>query len=65
MERRELSRSLMAIAMLTLGTFPLRLAGQDLTPDRQLARDVLAELIGINTTHEHGNTTPAAEAMAR
>ncbi|HKC41164.1 MAG TPA: M20/M25/M40 family metallo-hydrolase, partial [Gemmatimonadales bacterium] len=38
---------------------------QGLTPDRQLARDVLAELIAINTTHEHGNTTPAAEAMAR
>jgi len=65
MERRELIPSLVAIAMLTLGTFPLRLAGQDLTPDRQLARDVLAELIGINTTHEHGNTTPAAAAMAR
>ena len=38
---------------------------QGLSPDQQLARDVLAELIGINTTHEHGNTTPAAEAMAR
>ncbi len=38
---------------------------QGLAPDQQLARDVLAELISINTTHEHGNTTPAAEAMAR
>ena len=38
---------------------------QGLSPDQQLARDVLAELIAINTTHEHGNTTPAAEAMAR
>src|SRR6266508_2762823 len=38
---------------------------QSLTPDQQLARDVFAELIAINTTHEHGNTTPAAEAMAR
>src|SRR5690349_13980835 len=36
-----------------------------LTPDQQLARDIFAELIGINTTHEHGNTTPAAEAVAR
>ena len=32
--------------------------------DRQLARDILAELIGINTTLEHGSTTPAATAMA-
>ncbi|HMJ59493.1 MAG TPA: M20/M25/M40 family metallo-hydrolase [Gemmatimonadales bacterium] len=38
---------------------------QGLSPDQQLVRDVFAELIAINTTHEHGNTTPAAEAMAR
>lgn len=36
-----------------------------LTPDQQLARDIFAELVGINTTHEHGNTTPAAQAVAR
>ena len=38
---------------------------QGLSPDQQLVRDVFAELIAINTTHEHGNATPAAEAMAR
>ena len=43
----------------------MSLAAQNPSPDQQLARDVFAELIGINTTHEHGNTTPAAEAMAR
>lgn len=36
-----------------------------LTPDQALAREILAELIGINTTLEHGSTTPAAEAVAR
>ena len=36
-----------------------------LTPDQQLARDIFAELIAINTTHDHGATTPAAEAVAR
>ena len=36
-----------------------------LTPNNQLARALLAELIGINTTHEHGSTTPAAQAVAR
>lgn len=34
-------------------------------PPERLARDLLAELIGINTTHEHGSTGPAAQAMAR
>jgi acetylornithine deacetylase/succinyl-diaminopimelate desuccinylase-like protein len=36
-----------------------------LTPDQTLARDVLRELIGINTTNSVGNTTVAAEAMAK
>ncbi len=58
------------LAVLTLGaalavTAPARAQGPARTPDQQLARDLLAELIGINTTFEHGNTTPAAEAMAR
>ena len=34
-------------------------------PNDRLARDILAELIGINTTHDHGSTTAAAQAMAR
>ena len=52
---------------LALALLPLQLRGQGggLPPDHQLARDLLAELIAINTTHERGNTTPAAEAMAR
>ena len=36
-----------------------------LTPDQALAREIFAELIGINTTLERGATTPAAEAVAR
>jgi len=50
---------------LVLTILPAQLRGQGLPPDHQLARDLLAELIAINTTHEYGNTTPAAEAMAR
>ena len=34
-------------------------------PDQRLGRDLLRELIEIDTTHEHGSTTKAAEAMAR
>jgi acetylornithine deacetylase/succinyl-diaminopimelate desuccinylase-like protein len=36
-----------------------------LTPTQALARDIFRELIGIDTTDEHGATTPAAEALAR
>jgi acetylornithine deacetylase/succinyl-diaminopimelate desuccinylase-like protein len=36
-----------------------------LTPTQSLARDIFRELIGIDTTNEHGSTTPAAEAVAR
>lgn len=39
--------------------------GASPSPNERLAREVLAELIGINTTHDHGSTTPAAQAMAR
>jgi len=35
------------------------------SPDNRAARAVFAELIGINTTHDHGSTTPAARAVAR
>ena len=58
------------IALLTLG-FVLAAARPGLgqepgrTPSERLTRDLLAELIGINTTHDHGSTTPAAQAMAR
>ena len=36
-----------------------------LTTTQALARDIFRELIGIDTTDEHGATTPAAEALAR
>lgn len=40
-------------------------AQQQLTPDQQLARQLLAELVGINTTEADGDMTAAAEAMRR
>src|SRR5882672_185436 len=51
--------------MLAVMITVMSLAAQGLSPDQQLARDLLAELIAMNTTHQHGNTTPAAAAMAR
>src|SRR5512143_3152010 len=34
-------------------------------PDRQLVRAIYQELVGINTSYSTGQTTPAADAMAR
>jgi acetylornithine deacetylase/succinyl-diaminopimelate desuccinylase-like protein len=60
-------RVLFHLSVLALGasvvTAPAR-AQQPGDRDQRLARDLLAELVGINTTLEHGNTTPAAFAMA-
>src|SRR5581483_7314965 len=33
--------------------------------ERQLALDIFRELVEIDTTHEHGSTAPAAQAIAR
>jgi acetylornithine deacetylase/succinyl-diaminopimelate desuccinylase-like protein len=55
------------LCVLMLGTFAVTAPARAQQPgdrDRQLARELLAELIGINTTLDHGNTTPAAAAMA-
>ncbi|MEJ2205578.1 MAG: M20/M25/M40 family metallo-hydrolase [Gemmatimonadota bacterium] len=57
-----------ALAVLTvLGLAPLPAVGQTLPPqeDRDLARGLLEELIGINTTNtERGDNTAAARAIA-
>jgi acetylornithine deacetylase/succinyl-diaminopimelate desuccinylase-like protein len=37
----------------------------DLTPQQVVGRELLRTLVDIDTTAEHGDTTPAAEAMAR
>lgn len=43
---------------------PASNAASDLPPHQQLARDLLQELVEINTTHSSGDNTAAAEAMA-
>ena len=56
---------LVLLGAIALGA-PRAVTAQDarLPHARQLARDILAQLIEINTTHSSGNTTTAAEAMA-
>jgi acetylornithine deacetylase/succinyl-diaminopimelate desuccinylase-like protein len=44
---------------------PRTAAAQAPSADHALAREIFAELIGINTTFRNGNTTPAAQAVAR
>lgn len=53
--------SLCALALLAA---PWGLRAQTSVDDRA-ARALFAELIAINTTHDHGATTPAARAVAR
>jgi acetylornithine deacetylase/succinyl-diaminopimelate desuccinylase-like protein len=50
---------------LALSVSPTFLAGQSPSSEPAEARALFAELIGINSTHDHGATTPAAQAVAR
>lgn len=44
---------------------PLDLLAQSPTTNQALAREIFSELISINTTFRHGNTTPAVQALSR
>ena len=54
--------ALLPVAALWLGPGALR---AQTSPDDREARAIFAELIGINTTHDHGSTTRAARLLAR
>jgi acetylornithine deacetylase/succinyl-diaminopimelate desuccinylase-like protein len=54
----------MLVLMLAFIVLPAVLRAQT-SPDDRSARALFAELVGINTTHEHGGTTAAARAVAR
>jgi acetylornithine deacetylase/succinyl-diaminopimelate desuccinylase-like protein len=74
MSRRSRSISTLAVRAVTVGVTcsvlgaltPVKTIAQavPLTTDQALGRDILRELIEINTTNSVGNTTVAAEAMA-
>lgn len=61
---RLFSRPGLTVAAVLTAASPA-LAQAPRTPWDSLARDLLRELVGINTTHSTGSTTAAAEAMAR
>jgi acetylornithine deacetylase/succinyl-diaminopimelate desuccinylase-like protein len=61
-----LKRFLLTVAIsLVLFCRQLYAQSETLTPDQELARSIFKELIEINTVHSTGNTTIAAEAMAK
>lgn len=61
-----ISRSIAVVAALALALTVSPTGAHAQNPSRyeELARDILRELIEINTTHSIGSTTDAAEAMA-
>src|SRR4026207_786590 len=52
-------------ALATSCTMTLSLHAGELTPHQQLGRDIYKELIETDTTHSNGDTTRAAELLAR
>src|SRR5689334_3541596 len=54
-----------AVFMLTGWFACTQLQASELTPYQQLGRDVYKELIETDTTHSTGDTTKAAELLAR
>jgi acetylornithine deacetylase/succinyl-diaminopimelate desuccinylase-like protein len=58
-------RLVAALSALLLAAAAGARAAATLTPDQSRARDIYKQLIEIDTTDEHGATTPAAEAMAK
>jgi acetylornithine deacetylase/succinyl-diaminopimelate desuccinylase-like protein len=65
MPNRHLTRALTALALLAFAA-PATAAAQatSLTPYQSLGRDLLKQLVEINTTYSSGSTTKAAEGLA-
>jgi acetylornithine deacetylase/succinyl-diaminopimelate desuccinylase-like protein len=56
--------SRLVLVFMVLGSKPFSASAEPISPHQQLARDILAELIEINTVTATGDTAKAAEAMA-
>jgi acetylornithine deacetylase/succinyl-diaminopimelate desuccinylase-like protein len=63
--RYRIARVVIVALVCAASATPLAAQSPGPSPDQALARDIFAELVGINTTFHHGNTTPAAKAVAR
>ena len=56
--------STLVFLFLVLASEPFSVSAEPISPHQQLARDILAELVEINTVTATGDTAKAAEAMA-
>jgi acetylornithine deacetylase/succinyl-diaminopimelate desuccinylase-like protein len=56
--------SILVFLLMVLANKPFSVSAESLSPHQQLARDILAELVEINTVTATGDTAKAAEAMA-
>jgi acetylornithine deacetylase/succinyl-diaminopimelate desuccinylase-like protein len=56
--------SMLVFLFLVLASEPFSVFAEPISPHQQLARDILAELVEINTVTATGDTAKAAEAMA-
>lgn len=65
MIHHRIARVVIVALVCAAGAAPLAAQSPPPSTDQALARDIFAELVGINTTFHHGNTTPAAKAVAR
>jgi acetylornithine deacetylase/succinyl-diaminopimelate desuccinylase-like protein len=63
-QRPSIRLGILTLAVALAVTHPARAQAPAGSADQKLARDLLSELVAINTTAEHGNTTQAAAAMA-
>lgn len=60
-----MKRALAACLCVAAFSAPVR-AGEPISEaDRKAVREIYEELLEIDTTHDHGSTTPAAEAVAK
>src|SRR5206468_2790059 len=56
--------SMLVLLFMVLASKPFSVSAEPLSSHQQLARDILAELVEINTVTATGDTAKAAEAMA-
>src|SRR5438094_927605 len=57
-------QSMLVLLFMVFASKPFSVSAESLSPHQQLARDILAELVEINTVTATGDTAKAAEAMA-
>jgi hypothetical protein len=61
--RRKMKKQAILAGLLSLGA--LALGAQELSPYQRMGRDIYRELVETDTSHSRGDTTKAAELLAK